>query len=182
MIDRKVRDNAAHAAANRPALVRLAQQRAIPLASHDDTTVEEVEQSVREGVVLAEFPTTVESALASHDKGITVMMGAPNLIRGGSHSGNVAAETLAREGVLKILSSDYVPGSLLLAAFALPRHVPTIDLPQAISTVTRHPAAATGLVDRGEIAAGKRADLVRVRISGEMPVARRVWREGRRIA
>lgn len=181
LIERKMRDNAVHAAANRPALVELARQRAIPLASHDDTTVDEVEQSVREGVVLAEFPTTVESALASHEKGITVMMGAPNLIRGGSHSGNVAAETLARKGVLKILSSDYVPGSLLLAAFDLPRRLSTLTLPEAIETVTKNPAGATGLDDRGEIAPGKRADLVRVRLSGEVPVVRQVWREGLRI-
>lgn len=182
MIERKMRENGARAAANRSALVRLAKRRAIPLASHDDTTVGEVEQSAREGVVLAEFPTTVESALASHAKGITVMMGAPNLVRGGSHSGNVAAETLARAGVLEILSSDYVPGSLLLAAFDLPRRVPAISLPRAVSTVTKNPARATGLDDRGEIAAGKRADLVRVRLSGGVPVVRQAWREGLRIA
>jgi alpha-D-ribose 1-methylphosphonate 5-triphosphate diphosphatase len=110
------------------------------------------------------------------------MMGAPNLIRGGSHSGNVAAETLAREGLLDILSSDYVPASLLMAAFDLPRRVPAITLPQALRTVTKNPAAATGLSDRGEIAAGKRADLVRVRVAEGIPVVRQVWRGGTRIA
>lgn len=182
LIEKKLRDNGAHTTANRPALVALARRRGIPLASHDDTTLDEVEQSVREGVVLAEFPTTFESALASHESGITVMMGAPNLIRGGSHSGNVAAETLAKAGVLKILSSDYVPASLLLAAFDLARRVPGMTLPDAVATVTRHPAEATGLTDRGEIAAGKRADLARVRVTAGMPVVRQVWREGRQIA
>lgn len=181
-IERKTRDSTAQASANRPALVALAKRRGIPLASHDDTTREEVEQSVREGVTLAEFPTTLEAALASHDNGITVMMGAPNLIRGGSHSGNVATEALAREGVLHILSSDYVPGSLLLAAFDLPRRVPAVTLPQAVGMVTRNPAVVTGLDDRGTLEAGRRADLVRVRLSGGMPVVRQVWREGRRIA
>ena len=181
-VARKQRVNEPRSAVNRPALVAIARAHGIPLASHDDTTPDEVERSIAEGVVLAEFPTTVESARASHANGITVMMGAPNLIRGGSHSGNVATETLAREGVLDILSSDYVPASLLMAAFELPRRVPAISLPQAVLTVTGNPAAATGLHDRGEIAPGKRADLVRVRAAGDMPVVRQVWREGRRIA
>ena len=88
------------------------------------------------------------------------MMGGPNIVRGGSHSGNVAAEELAREGLLDILSSDYVPASLLLAAFELPRRVPALDLAAAIRTVTLAPAEATGLTDRGSLAVGKRADLV----------------------
>jgi len=152
------------------------------MASHDDTTREEVEASHVAGVSLAEFPTTVEAARACRERGITVMMGAPNLIRGGSHSGNVAAQTLAQEGLLDILSSDYVPASLLMAAFRLPERVPAIDLPAAIRTVTLNPARATGLGDRGAIAAGLRADLVRVRISGGTPVVRQVWRAGERVA
>lgn len=169
-------------AENRPALIALAKARGIPLASHDDTTREEVEASYRAGISLAEFPTTVEAARACRERGITVVMGAPNLIRGGSHSGNVAAETLAQEGLLDILSSDYVPASLLMAAFRLPDRVPAIDLPAAIRTVTLNPARATGLGDRGAIAPGLRADLVRVRISGETPVVRQVWRAGERVA
>jgi alpha-D-ribose 1-methylphosphonate 5-triphosphate diphosphatase len=181
MIAAKRAANAQRAAVSRPALVALAREHGIPLASHDDTTLEEVGQSAAEGVTLAEFPTTLEAARACRAKGITVMMGAPNLIRGGSHSGNVSAETLAREGVLDILSSDYVPGSLLMAAFDLPRRVPRITLADAIATVTRNPAKAAGLADRGEIAPGKRADLVRVHLSGDMPVVRQVWRQGTRV-
>lgn len=180
-VGRKAVENAACAAANRPALVELARSRGIPLASHDDTTIEEVRQSVAEGVAIAEFPTTLEAAAASREHGITVMMGAPNLIRGGSHSGNVAAEELAREGLLDVLSSDYVPASLLMAAFELSRRVASISLPEAVATVTRNPARATGLHDRGEIAPGKRADLVRVQVSGDLPVVRQVWRAGRRV-
>jgi alpha-D-ribose 1-methylphosphonate 5-triphosphate diphosphatase len=182
LVSRKVEMNGARSAVNRPALVELAHRQGIPLASHDDTTVDEVAQSVAEGVSLAEFPTTLESAIACRENDITVMMGAPNLIRGGSHSGNVAAETLAREGLLDILSSDYVPASLLMAAFDLPRRIDGLGLPQALATVTLNPARATGLHDRGEIALGKRADLVRVRASGPMPVVRRVWRGGRPVA
>jgi alpha-D-ribose 1-methylphosphonate 5-triphosphate diphosphatase len=182
VVETKQRENGAHSRVNRPALVEIARRRGIPIASHDDTTAEEVAVSRAEGVSIAEFPTTIEAAVACRENGITVMMGAPNLIRGGSHSGNVAAETLARECMLDILSSDYVPASLIMAAFQLPRLAPHITLPDAIATVTANPAAATGLADRGEIAPGKRADLVRVRISGEVPVVRQVWREGERVA
>ncbi|WP_375455499.1 alpha-D-ribose 1-methylphosphonate 5-triphosphate diphosphatase [uncultured Methylobacterium sp.] len=179
---RKIRDGAAMNAVNRPALVALARERNIPLASHDDTTLDDVAMSCAESVALAEFPTTREAAQASHEAGITVMMGAPNLIRGGSHSGNVAAQDLAEAGLLSILSSDYVPASLLMAAFRLPEQVPGFSLPAAVATVTANPARATGLDDRGRIAAGLRADLVRVRIAQGIPVVREVWRAGERVA
>lgn len=166
---------------NRKALVELAKAHATTLASHDDTTLEHVEESLAAGAAIAEFPTTREAAEASHQAGISVVMGAPNLVRGGSHSGNVAASELAASGTLDIFSSDYVPASLLMAAFQLPQHNNGIDLPTALATVTRTPARAVGLDDRGEIAVGKRADLVRVR-TGEVPVVRTVWREGRRVS
>lgn len=171
-----------HAVAHRRALVELAKAHDKKLASHDDTTLAQVEESVRDGVVLAEFPTTNEAAVASHKAGVAVMMGAPNLVRGGSHSGNVSAKELAEAGVLDILSSDYVPASLLQAAFSLPHEVETITLPEALAAVTRTPARTMGLDDRGEIAPGKRADLVHVQMSGDIPVVRQVWREGRRVA
>ncbi|QRE76612.1 alpha-D-ribose 1-methylphosphonate 5-triphosphate diphosphatase [Methylobacterium aquaticum] len=178
----KIRDGQAFNAVNRPALVALARERGIALASHDDTTLADVAMARNEGVRLAEFPTTLEAAQAAHDAGITVMMGAPNLIRGGSHSGNVAAEDLARDGLLDVLSSDYVPASLLMAAFGLPERVPSITLPEAVATVTANPARATGLDDRGRIAPALRADLVRVRLAEGVPVVRQVWRQGRRVA
>ena len=178
---RKMRDGAALHARNRPILVALAREHGIPLASHDDTTLADVAMSQAESVALAEFPTTREAAEASHAAGITVMMGAPNLIRGGSHSGNVAAQELAEAGLLGILSSDYVPASLLMAAFQLPKRVPGIDLAAAIATVTANPARATGLDDRGRIAPGLRADIVRVRMAQGVPVVREVWRAGTRV-
>ena len=134
-------------------------------------------------MAIAEFPTTLEAALASHAAGISVMMGAPNVVRGGSHSGNIAAADLAGQGVLDILSSDYVPASLLLAAFQLPERVPAIDLPAAVRMVSDTPARATGLDDRGRLEKGRRADLVRVTqvASGASttPIIRRVWNEGK---
>ncbi|MBO0752490.1 MAG: alpha-D-ribose 1-methylphosphonate 5-triphosphate diphosphatase, partial [Bradyrhizobiaceae bacterium] len=149
---------ALHAAPNYARLVKMAQARRLPLASHDDTTLEHVRQSIADGVALAEFPTTAEAARALHEGLVKVLMGAPNLVRGGSHSGNVSTAELAHAGVLDILSSDYVPASLLLAALQLPRLVPSFGLASAFATVTKTPAEAVGLCDRGEIAVGKRAD------------------------
>ncbi len=168
-----------YAVPHRRQLVEVAQAHGVTLASHDDTTVEHVDESKADGAAIAEFPTTLEAAEASRNAGISVMMGAPNLIRGGSHSGNVAASDLAREGYLDVFSSDYIPASLIMSAFALPEHC-EIDLAKAIQTVTKAPAEAVGMNDRGEIAVGKRADLVRVR-DHETPVVRTVWREGRRV-
>ncbi|HEY4985732.1 MAG TPA: alpha-D-ribose 1-methylphosphonate 5-triphosphate diphosphatase [Bradyrhizobium sp.] len=171
-----------YAAANMRDIVALAHRYAIPLASHDDTTEENVADAVRDRVAVAEFPTTIEAARGLRDAGIDILMGAPNVVRGGSHSGNIAAVDLAREGLLDILSSDYVPSSLLMGALQLPQHVPAIDLASAIRTVTKTPAEAVGLADRGEIAPGKRADLIRVHVAHQVPVVRSVWREGQRVA
>ena len=173
---------ALHAARNYRQLVDLAHVHAIPLASHDDTTLEHVHEAIRDDVAIAEFPTTVEAAAALHAAGVRVLMGAPNLVRGQSHAGNVATVELAEAGVLGILSSDYVPSSLLMAALRLPQVAPAIDLPAAVRTVTKTPAEAVGLDDRGEIALGKRADLIRVRIIDNMAAVRSVWRGGRRVA
>jgi alpha-D-ribose 1-methylphosphonate 5-triphosphate diphosphatase len=172
----------AYAAGNLRAVVGLAHQHAIPLASHDDTTEENVTDAIRDKVSVAEFPTTMEAARRLHQAGIGILMGAPNVVRGGSHSGNIAAVDLAREGLLDILSSDYIPSSLLMGALQLPRHVPAIDLASAVRTVTKAPAEAVGLNDRGELAAGKRADVIRVHIAGDVPVVRAAWREGQRVA
>jgi alpha-D-ribose 1-methylphosphonate 5-triphosphate diphosphatase len=171
-----------HAATNMRAIVALAQQHGISLASHDDTTEANVADAVGDRVSVAEFPTTMEAARGLHEAGIDILMGAPNVVRGGSHSGNIAAVDLAREGLLDILSSDYVPSSLLMAALQLPRDVRAIDLAAAVRTVTRTPAEAVGLSDRGEIAVGKRADIIRVHVGHGIPVVRSVWREGKRVA
>src|SRR5262245_32546379 len=172
----------AYAETNMRAIVALAHEHRIPLASHDDTTQENVADAVRDRVAVAEFPTTKEAARGLHGAGIDILMGAPNVVRGGSHSGNIAAIDLAREGMLDILSSDYIPSSLLMAALQLPRDVPAIDLASAVRTVTKTPAEAVGLTDRGEIAVGKRADVIRVHVARSTPVVRSVWREGRRVA
>lgn len=172
--------HAEFAVPHRRQLVALAKSRGIRMASHDDATLEHVAESRNDGVAIAEFPTTIEAAEASHAAGIAVMMGAPNLVRGGSHSGNIAAAELAERGILDLFSSDYVPSSLLIAAFQLPERTSDMTLPEAIATVTGNPAAAAGMTDRGALAAGLRADLVRVHID-EIPVVRSVWRGGDRV-
>ncbi|WP_424944600.1 alpha-D-ribose 1-methylphosphonate 5-triphosphate diphosphatase [Aliiroseovarius crassostreae] len=149
------------------------------LASHDDTTAAQVATSAGYGIHLAEFPTTVEAARAGHAAGIANIMGAPNVVRGGSHSGNVAASELARLDLLDILSSDYVPSSLMLAALQLGDLWG--DLARGLGTVTHAPARAVGLVDRGVIAVGKRADLIRFARFEHAPVLRGVWSEGRQV-
>jgi alpha-D-ribose 1-methylphosphonate 5-triphosphate diphosphatase len=171
----------ANYARHRAALLALARAQGVAVASHDDATPEHVAQSIADRVAIAEFPTTAEAAAATHAAGIAVLMGAPNVVRGGSHSGNVAAEAMAREGALDILSSDYVPAALLMGAFELARRIEGYGLPAALRTVTLHPAQATGLHDRGEIAAGRRADLLRIRLARDLPVVREVYRGGQRV-
>jgi len=150
------------------------------LASHDDTTIEHVAQSARQGVRLAEFPTTRAAAQACADHGIAVMMGAPNLIRGGSHSGNVSAVSLADAGLLDILSSDYVPSALLASALMLGD---LLGCPAAgLARVTDRPARAAGLSDRGRLVPGLRADVTRFRRIGGAAVVRGVWSRGQRVA
>jgi len=156
--------------------------RPLPLASHDDATIAHIDEAVSLGCTIAEFPTTMAAAQAARESGLGTIMGSPNLVRGGSHAGNVATAELAEAGVLDVLSSDYMPVSLLMAALQLPRDVPAIDLAAAVRTVTKTPAEAIGLSDRGEIAAGKRADIIRVQIGRGIPVVRSVWREGQRVA
>jgi alpha-D-ribose 1-methylphosphonate 5-triphosphate diphosphatase len=167
-------------AGHRRAAIAHARRLGAVVASHDDTFADHVAASAEAGARLAEFPTTEEAAAACRAHGIAVMMGAPNLLRGGSHSGNVPAESLARRGLLDILSSDYAPSSLLLAAFRLGEILD--DLASGIAAVTRAPARAAGLEDRGRIAPGLLADLVRVRLHGAVPLVRAVWVGGARVA
>ena len=157
----------------------------IHLASHDDTTEAHVEQAFAEGASMSEFPTTLAAARFAKTLGLLTVMGGPNVVRGGSHSGNVSATELAKLGLLDVLSSDYVPGSLLSAVTRLV-HEGVMTLPDAIATVTRHPAQATGLTDRGALEIGLRADLVRMRMhettgQSSHAFARAVWREGCRV-
>ena len=175
-------ESARYARPHRDFISKVCAERGITIASHDDATLAHVDEAVGYGVRLAEFPTSVDAAKASHGAGMSVLMGAPNIVRGKSHSGNIAARDLADMGVLDVLSSDYVPLSLLHAPFILADDVDGMSLPKAIAMVTATPARTVGLDDRGRIALGLRADLVRVRRDHGVPVTRSVWRQGRRVA
>ena len=120
-----------HAAGNRRKVADVCRLRGITLASHDDTREEDVLLAVDEGVAISEFPTTLDAAQMARTCGLKIVAGGPNLVRGGSHSGNVSAQCLAASGLLDSLSSDYVPSGLLQAAFCLHRNL-DYTLPDAI--------------------------------------------------
>lgn len=180
-ITRQVDASARFSAPFRKAICDTCKSLNIPLASHDDATTEHVEESHYYNMVIAEFPTTAEAAKAAHAKGMGVLMGAPNVVRGGSHSGNIAAHELAAAGVLDILSSDYYPASLLESAFKIAALEDNdYDLPKAINLVSLNPARAVGLNDRGEIAVGKKADLVLSVLQDDHIHIEQVWKNGQR--
>lgn len=166
--------------ANRAKLLAFVAGHPIALASHDDTTVEHVEEAYAEGITISEFPTTVEAAETARAKGMHIVAGSPNVVLGRSHSGNVSVEELARRGLLDALASDYVPSSLLHGAFLLHEKL-AIPLPLAINMVSLNTARMAGLDDRGSIEIGKRADLVRVKLAHGLPLPTMVWREGVRV-
>lgn len=180
-VERRKRQSETYSAKHRRALADKCAGRGIAVASHDDATLEHVDEAKHYGTTVAEFPTSMEAARASHEAGMGVLMGAPNVVRGKSHSGNIAARELAEEGVLDILSSDYVPFSLIQAPFVLSQVVPDISLSHAVAMVSANPARQVGLDDRGSLAIGKKADLVRVHCNGDVPAVRAVWRDGNRV-
>jgi alpha-D-ribose 1-methylphosphonate 5-triphosphate diphosphatase len=181
-VARRQAASATYSDRHRTTIAEAARGRGITLASHDDATQAHVDEAIALGVRLAEFPTSLAAADASHKAGLSVLMGAPNIVRGKSHSGNIAARDLAARGTLDVISSDYVPYSLIHAPFVLSEQVAGVSLPEAIAMVTATPARAVGLADRGRIAEGLRADLVRVRVADGVPIVRGVWRSGERIA
>jgi alpha-D-ribose 1-methylphosphonate 5-triphosphate diphosphatase len=164
---------------NRAALLDLMRGRAV-LASHDDRTLDEVAENLADGIGVAEFPVTLEAAAAAHAGGQKVIAGAPNLVRGGSHTGNVGVLDLLRAGFVDALTSDYVPASLIEAAF-MAASQGLLPLPHALAMVADAPARLVGFFDRGRVAVGLRADLVRVRLHDGLPVVRQVWRAGERV-
>ncbi|MEM6254895.1 MAG: phosphonate metabolism protein PhnM [Cyanobacteria bacterium P01_D01_bin.156] len=171
-----------HAVDNRRKLVELAQQRDICLASHDDATPEHVREAIEDGAAIAEFPTTLDAAKEAHSHGLQVLMGAPNLVLGGSHSGNVSAMDLVERDLADIISSDYVPQSLVQAMFLIVEKV-NVPLHKAMRLFTLNPAKAIGLEgDRGSLEVGKRADMITLHHDGVVPRITSVMCQGARIA
>jgi alpha-D-ribose 1-methylphosphonate 5-triphosphate diphosphatase len=161
-------------------VLRWCRERGVPVASHDDATTCHVDWAHGQGIVISEFPTTMDAARRACELGLLTLMGSPNVVRNGSHSGNVSVREVARAGFLGGLSSDYVPASLLHAAWILHAEV-GLPLHEAMALVTLNPARALGLADRGRIQPGLKADLVRVHIDRDLPIVRQVWREGERV-
>ena len=164
---------------NRRALLDRVAGRGIMLASHDDRTAEEIAENAADGITISEFPVTMIAAQAAKSAGMQVIAGAPNIVRGGSHSGNVSAADLLEVGAVDAFASDYVPNSLVEAAFQCAQR---IGLPAAVALITDRPARLAGLPDRGRLVPGQRADMVRVRVHDGLPVVRQVWRAGERVA
>jgi alpha-D-ribose 1-methylphosphonate 5-triphosphate diphosphatase len=180
MIAQRKADQQAYSLPHRVEIVRECQARGLPLASHDDTLLSDIALAVEEGVAMSEFPTTVEAAQAARAAGMAIIMGGPNMVKGGSHSGNVSAAELAQQDLLDVFSSDYVPSSLLMATYMLGA-LEGWTLPKAVRTVTLNPARAIRLQDRGDVAPGQRADLLRVRMNRVgMPLVLETWRAGQR--
>ena len=153
----------------------LARSGAIRLLGHDPASAVEIDELVARGGSVAEFPTTLEAAEAARERGLPVIAGAPNVLRGGSHAGNVSGSELAARGLLTALASDYLPSGLTAAAFLLAARGVT-SLPAAIALITSGAAEAAGLTDRGRLAAGLRADLVLLQAGDPWPVVRSVLR------
>ncbi|GAA0783829.1 alpha-D-ribose 1-methylphosphonate 5-triphosphate diphosphatase [Marinobacterium sediminicola] len=181
-IERQVEASRLYSRGYRRAIADICLDKGIPLASHDDATLEHVEESLAHGMEIAEFPTTREAAAEAHRRGMAVLMGAPNVVRGGSHSGNIAAHELAAEGLLDVLSSDYYPASLMDAVFKLAADERNAyGLPAAVKLVSQRPAQAAGLDDRGAIAVGKKADLVWCDRLDDHAHIHHVWKDGKRV-
>jgi alpha-D-ribose 1-methylphosphonate 5-triphosphate diphosphatase len=167
--------------ANRRAVLARVAGRGIAVASHDDRTAAEIAENADAGIRIAEFPVTMEAAVAARAHDMRVVVGAPNIVRGGSHAGNVAAAALVQAGAVDAFASDYVPASMVEAAFRC-AGCAGIALPAAIAAISDRPARMAGFADRGRIAPELRADLVRVRLHEGLAVVRQVWRAGERIA
>jgi alpha-D-ribose 1-methylphosphonate 5-triphosphate diphosphatase len=158
-------------------VARIAVNAGVSVASHDDDTVEKVDLVWAVGATLSEFPVSLAAALEAKRRGMAVIMGAPNALRGGSHSGNLSALDALEAGALDILAADYSPGSLVQAAFRIVRDG-RLPLERAVALITENPARAVNLSDRGRIAVGCRADIALLEVN-DLPRVRATWRGGR---
>jgi len=182
LVERRVRHSETYSQPHREAIAAACKARNITLASHDDANIAHIQEALSFGVAIAEFPTTRAAAAEASKRGMKILMGAPNVVRGQSHSGNLAAKDLAHSDLLDLLSSDYVPSSLLHAPFVLAMEEEAMSLADAVKLVTSNPAETVGLDDRGEIKQGLNADLVRVSYQDNVPFVKAVWRQGLRVA
>jgi alpha-D-ribose 1-methylphosphonate 5-triphosphate diphosphatase len=149
------------------ALSLLAHGRGIAVASHDDDSPEKVALAASLGSTISEFPITMETARAAKAAGMHAVVGAPNVVLGGSHSGNISAAEAILDGSADVLCSDYYPPALLSSVFAVAfRH--GLGLPEAARLATLNPARAVNAdADYGSIVVGKKADFIAVRLMAD---------------
>ena len=176
-IDKRARLQESHGDQNRRDILALCQELELPAASHDDTLPEHCVVARESGITISEFPTTLTAARKARELGMTIIMGAPNMVRGESHSGNISSHELAENDLLDGFSSDYMPISLLHSAFVLHQKF-SVPLPKALSTITSNIAEMVHLDDRGRLEVGKKADIVRVRVEDGLPVVKAIWKNG----
>jgi alpha-D-ribose 1-methylphosphonate 5-triphosphate diphosphatase len=157
----RIGDHAAAVPAALEQVASAARQAGLPLASHDDASIGTRDAFRLLGARICEFPMAEAVGEAARAAGDWVVMGCPNVVRGGSHLGWASAARLAESGICNVLSSDYFYPAMLRAALILTRR-DVLDLSRAWALISANPAAATGLTDRGAIAPGLRADLVLV--------------------
>jgi alpha-D-ribose 1-methylphosphonate 5-triphosphate diphosphatase len=177
VIDRRRSLQETYAASNRSQIMSACRENRLPVASHDDTTFDHCQEAWQEGITISEFPTTLEAARAAKSLGMHTILGAPNMVRGQSHSGNISANDLADAALLDGFSSDYMPISLLHSAFVLHERV-GVELPAAVATVTDNIAKMIRLEDRGALEVGKKADLIRVQMVDGLPLVKSIWKNG----
>ncbi|RXT29481.1 alpha-D-ribose 1-methylphosphonate 5-triphosphate diphosphatase [Rhizobium leguminosarum] len=158
-------------------IVALSLKHKLSLASHDDDSVEKVAEMHDLGVTISEFPVTAPAAEEARRRGLWTLMGAPNALRGQSMSGNLSALDAARAGLLSVIAADYHPAAFVPGIFKLADMVEG-GLPAAVAMATGNAARSAGLLDRGEIAIGQRADLVVVE-PGDVHRIRATFRAGR---
>ncbi|MEL6451880.1 MAG: alpha-D-ribose 1-methylphosphonate 5-triphosphate diphosphatase [Pseudomonadota bacterium] len=156
-----------------------ARARGIPMLSHDDTQAETRQFYHGLGATVTEFPMTMDPVQAARDNGDLIIFGAPNAVRGGSHIGSLGAADMVEAGCCDVLASDYYYPAMLAAVDRLDRER-RADRLSLWSLVSHGPARAMGLSDRGQIAVGKRADLVLVDWpDGATPAIQGTWVAGR---
>jgi alpha-D-ribose 1-methylphosphonate 5-triphosphate diphosphatase len=156
-------------------IVELSLRHKLSLASHDDDSAEKVAEMHDLGITISEFPVTLSAAEEARRRGLWTLMGAPNALRGQSMSGNLSALDAASAGLLTVIAADYHPAAFVPGIFKIADQT---DLPTAVAMATRNAARSAGLMDRGEIAVGQRADLVVVE-AGDVHRIRATFRGGR---
>ncbi len=176
IVERKVAA-ASDAFARMNILAEAAHQAGVSVASHDDDSPERIETMRSIGADISEFTINLEAAKAAKAAGMSTIFGAPNILRGKSQSGSMCAIEAIQHGVADCLCADYSPATLIASVFRIPEQS-DLNLASAIKLVTSNPARAAGLHDRGEIAGGKRADLIAVQQFSALPQVSDVWIHG----